>query len=303
MTVPAPVLPSAWRDALALMRPRQWPILTGQLLVGVLLAQPDRTQLAALLAPDALATVGAAWLAWVVLLNGGTLAYNSAWDRDTGPVAYLARPPRPPAGLAEAALGAMAGGALLGAAAVGTRFGHVTAACVALAVLYSHPAPRLKARPGLDLLVNMAGYGAGTTLAGLLAGRAATGQSPGPDDPWLVAGFALLFGSLYPLTQIYQASADTARGDRTLTTALGVRPALALALVLGTLAAGALLRTAPAGPGSALVGGACALWLAHLGQWLARAGRLDDAAHERGMYVALGLWALVDAALVAARFL
>jgi 4-hydroxybenzoate polyprenyltransferase len=285
------------------MRPRQWPILTAQLLVGVLLAQPDRSQLGALAAPDALATVGAAWLAWVVLLNGGTLAYNSAWDRDTGPVAYLARPPRPPAGLAEAALGAMAAGALLGASAVGTRFGHVTAACVALAVLYSHPAPRLKARPGLDLLVNMAGYGAGTTLAGLLAGRAATGQAPGPDDPWLVAGFALLFGSLYPLTQIYQAAADTARGDRTLTTALGVRPALALALVLGVLAAGALLRTAPAGPGSALVGGACALWLAHLGQWLARAGRLDDGAHERGMYVALGLWALVDAALVAARFL
>ncbi|MBE0566819.1 MAG: UbiA family prenyltransferase, partial [Krumholzibacteria bacterium] len=283
--------------------PRQWPILTAQLLVGVLLAQPDRAQLAALGAPAALGTVALAWVAWVVLLNGGTLAYNSAWDRDTGPVAFLARPPRPPAWLAEAALGTMAAGAVLGAATVGTRFGHVTAACVALSVMYSHPAPRLKARPGLDLAVNMAGYGAGTTLAGLLAGRAATGQAPGADDPWLVGGFALLFGSLYPLTQIYQAADDAARGDRTLTTALGVRPVLALALVLGLLAAGALLRTAPAGTASALVGGACVLWLAHLAQWLARAGGMDAAGHERGMYVALALWAGVDAALVAARFL
>ncbi len=293
---------AGWRGALALTRPRQWPILTAQLLVGVLLAQPDRAGLAALLQGGALAVLGAAWVAWVVLLNGGTLAYNSAWDRDTGPVAYLRRPPQPPPGLAHAAFAAMLAGALLGGLAVGPRFGAVTAACVMLSVLYSHPDPRLKARPGLDLLVNMVGYGAATTLAGLVAGRVATGVEPGPHGAWLVGGFGLLFGSFYPLTQIYQTAADRARGDRTLVTALGVRPALVLALVLGAAAGAALVRTVPADRPTWPVAAACGLWLLHLAWWLARAEHRDDRAHERGMYTALVLWAVVDAALVLARF-
>ena len=33
---------------------------------------------------------------WVVCLNGGTLALNSAFDRDEGDIAYLRRPPPPP---------------------------------------------------------------------------------------------------------------------------------------------------------------------------------------------------------------
>lgn len=292
-----------WRRALALARPRQWPILSAQLLVGMLLAQPDGPHVAALLTGPAPGTIAAAWLAWVVLLNGGTLAYNSAWDRDTGPVAYLRNPPEPPRGLATGALALMGCGAVVGAVLVGPRFGQVTAACVALSVLYSHPGPRWKAKPGLDLAVNMAGYGAGTTIAGLLGGQAASGADAAAGAPWLAAGFAALFGSLYPLTQIYQAAADRVRGDRTLATALGVRPALALAFLLGVLATAALLRAGPGGgTGFLLVGGAGGLWLAHLGWWLGRSPRLTDAGHERGMYRALGLWALVDAAVVAAHF-
>ena len=37
---------------------------------------------------------------WVVCLNGGTLALNSAFDRDEGDIAYLRRPPPPPRYLA-----------------------------------------------------------------------------------------------------------------------------------------------------------------------------------------------------------
>ena len=33
---------------------------------------------------------------WVVCLNGGTLALNSAFDRDEGDIAYLRQPPTPP---------------------------------------------------------------------------------------------------------------------------------------------------------------------------------------------------------------
>jgi len=292
--------------ALRLARPRQWPILTVQLAVGAALALPPWPALPG--AADSLSPwpLLGAWLAWVALLNGGTLAYNSAWDRDTGPVAYLRRPPQPPRWLGRASLGAMVGGAGLGALAVGPAFGALTAACVALSTAYSHPRPRLKGRPGLDLLVNMAGYGAGTTLAGWLAARAALPpQAPAPVVPAALAAlaFGLLFGSFYPLTQVYQAEADRARGDRTLATRLGVRRALALSLGLGTGALAALqagLALAGAGGWRWLPGGALFLWLAHVWWWRERAGGLDAAGHERGMYRALGLWALVDAALVAA---
>ncbi len=57
--------------------------------------------------PASGAVLAAAWFVWVVLLNGGTLAFNSAYDRDTGPVAYLPNPPQPPSWLAGASFGLM----------------------------------------------------------------------------------------------------------------------------------------------------------------------------------------------------
>lgn len=289
-----------------LARPRQWPILSAQFAVGVALALPPGTAAAESLGILVPWPLLAGWLAWVVLLNGGTLAYNSAWDRDTEAVAYLRRPPPPPRWLATASLLAMAAGVLLGFAAVGTRFGLVTGACLALSVAYSHPRPRWKGRPGLDLLTNMLGYGAGTTAAGLLTGQAALPPAvPGPGLPAAVlcAAFAFLFGSFYPLTQIYQIAADRARGDRTLSTRLGAGRALSLALGLG-LGALVAMQAALAGGGRGQARGlpaiALFLWLVHLWRWRARVETMDSAAHELGMYRALALWALVDVTLVMA---
>ena len=288
----------SWHAAVRLARPAQWPILTCQFLLGVLLAAPAAgAGFGAWWTGLSWPTLAGGWLAWVVLLNGGTLAYNSAYDRDTGPVAYLPDPPLPPPWLAAAALAAMTGGALLGALLAGPLFGGVTAVCVILSVLYSHPAVRLKGRPGWDLVVNVIGYGAATTLAGLALGHRG---APGAAGWWLTAGFGLLFGSFYPLTQVYQAAADRARGDRTLTTALGTGPALGLALMLGSVAAMALLQGLRAGGRLAMWGypaGALVLWCVHLAWWRWRAAVWDDRRHERGMYHALGLWALVDIAL------
>ena len=50
---------------------------------------------------------------WVVCLNGGTLALNSAFDRDEGDVAYLRRPPAPPRHLAAFSLALMVAGQIL----------------------------------------------------------------------------------------------------------------------------------------------------------------------------------------------
>ena len=323
--------------AFALTRPAQWPILTGQLLVGMLLVSPRAVGGGCWFNPWSGLVLVAVWAAWVPLLNGGTLAFNSAYDRDTGPVAYLARPPAPPSWLAGAALGAMCGGVLLALLVVGPALALVVAVCVVLSVLYSHPVVRLKGRPGLDLLINMIGYGGATTLAGLLGGRAA--HLPGlpaacptgfgtaawahrPDWPVaagsataqlaaalrdgggpVVVAFALLFGSFYPLTQLYQLDDDRRRGDRTLAGVLGRRGSLGLALVLAVLAAGALALACRARGGGwwwLLPAAALAAWLAHLANWLRRCRSYAAADHERGMYRALALWAGVDAALLVA---
>jgi len=288
-------------DYLLLLRPRQWPILTVQLAVGVLASpalpwitwpggRPERLLLA--------------WLAWVVGLNGGTLAYNSAWDRDEESIAYLDDPPPPPPGLARFALVLMLAGVGV-AAAVSPTLAVLTGCCVLLSVLYSHPRTRAKGIPGLDLLINMVGYGGGTTLAGL-AVAAAAASAPlvlTAADRWLCAGFALLFGSFYPLTQIYQLDADRRRGDRTLAVALGVRRSLLLAMLLGAGAAWCLLRAGACwGSDLLLLGIALVLWLALLVGWLGRAGTMSPVDHARGMKAALWVWAVVDLAVVGTRF-
>jgi len=301
-------------DYVLFTRPQQWPILTAQFAVGIVCAPQFhdlimlRSVRELLLPGPGLWLQGAvvAWGAWVVCLNGGTLAYNSAYDRDTEDVAYLKSPPTPPPRLATGALLLMAAGVVL-AALVDARYAFLVAFCVLLSVLYSRPRPRLKSVPGLDLLVNMVGYGAGTTLAGLLVGQALVYRSPAPIDSsgWLlVCGFALLFGSFYPLTQIYQIRSDLARGDRTLASALGVRRSLNLSLLLGAGAVLCLLNAcadwdAPLLP-LALV---LAYWMGLLLLWRLRGPRMSDDQHETWMYMALVVWALIDLMIVCTRYL
>lgn len=336
-------------DTIALMRPAQWPILTAQFFVGVLLLSPAAVQGGCWLNTGSAVVLAAAWLAWVVLLNGFTLAFNSSQDKDDGAVAYLEQPPQPPRGLAAVSFVGMAAGAALGTWFVGAAFGAVVAACVLLSVIYSAPPLRAKAIPGADLLINMVGYGAATTVAGVLAGRAAhlvgvesvpiananlalhsacgLDRTFWPTLPagdglrqfadllpalagggigWIILGFGLLFGSLYPLTQLYQMDEDIDRGDRTLSTALGIHRSLLLALGLGVAAsaafvAGLLVR----GSGWPLVLplAALAAWNGHLILWLIGALTYAPTDHERGMYRALNLWGIVDLGLLLAWIL
>ncbi len=296
-------------DYLLFLRPRQWPILTAQLAVGVLAAPTVHAAIVTLLLPvNHLSAAPArpvalllAWLAWVLCLNGGTLAFNSAHDRDEDDIAYLRAPPAPPPRLAAFSLGLMAAG-LVPALLVSPRFALVTAVCMLLSVGYSHPATRWKGVPGLDLAVNMAGYGMGTTLAGLLAGQAAAGGSdawPGGAGWLLAGGFALLFGSFYPMTQLYQIESDRARGDRTLATSLGVTRSLDLALLLAVGAAVLLVRAQTAGsaPQPTLIL-TLAMWFLVTALWRRQAPGLAARRHEARMYAALVVWVLIDAAVL-----
>jgi len=268
------------------LRPMEWPIMTVHFLLGAVLARGLR------LAP------GRAFLAWfvfVVLLNGGTLAINSAFDRDEGDIGYLRQPPPPPRYLLQVAASMLAAALVLGFL-LPPLFTWSNAACVAMAVLYSVPPARLKARAGWDLLINCLGFGLLTPLAGWgLTGR--------PLTVWMgavAAGFAFLFGALYPPTQIYQMDEDRARGDRTLALVLGESASLGAAAGLAVAAhlwfGWGVLR---AGRQPLFLAVSLAAWLVVLVPWWARWRRWTPAQHQAGMYRALGAWAVTDASLLA----
>lgn len=280
------------------LRPAEWPIMAGHTLLGYLLATgwPGATQAWAW-------RQGLLGLAlWVVCLNGGTLAINSAFDKDEGDVGYLRRPPPPPRYLLAVGLGLMAAGQGL-AFLLPREFAWAYGVCFLLSVAYSVPPLRLKAVAGADLLINMWGFGTLTPYAGW----AATGL---PLPAWgllVLLAFAPLFAALYPLTQLYQFDEDQRRGDRTLALRLGMGRSLDVALAM-TLVAFALLGWAgrsagwDSGDGGrwSLLAFALLLWLVILLPWRSRFRRLSPGEHQHGMYRALGAWAVTDVAVLLA---
>jgi 4-hydroxybenzoate polyprenyltransferase len=167
------------------------------------------------------------------------------------------------------------------------------------------PPLRLKAVAGADWIINMWGFGTLTPVAGWTA----TGL-PIDMAHWLVLlAFCPLFAALYPLTQLYQLEEDTRRGDRTLACVLGVRRSLEAAVAAATLAfalfAVAGIRTGWRAGGTDLwrwagLGLALAAWAWVLIPWRLHQARLVAADHQRGMYRALGAWAVTDVVVVLA---
>ncbi|TAL40275.1 MAG: hypothetical protein EPN89_20075 [Methylovulum sp.] len=157
----------------------------------------------------------------------------------------------------------------------------------------------------------MIGYGGCTTFSGLILGQVIMGTSSVVPDSagWLlVAGFALLFESFYPLTQIYQIENDRKRGDVTLAVALGTRPSLALSIAFGIAAGNFLLATARMWNDMGTIGhilpqsGAIVAWMLMLAVWYLKAAEMDASAHEKGMYRALAVWAVIDGAVLISRY-
>jgi lycopene elongase/hydratase (dihydrobisanhydrobacterioruberin-forming) len=242
-------------------------------------------------------------LLWVVCLNGGTLALNSAFDRDEGDIAYLRHPPPPPANLAGFSLALMGTGQIL-AFRLAAPYPMLYGICFVLSLAYSVPPLRLKAVAGADWLINMWGFGTLTPAAGW----AATGMPFEPARGLVLLAFCPLFAALYPLTQLYQVEEDLRRGDRTLASALGIRRSLSVALG-AALVAGAIFAAAGVQAGwrgtdaawrwAALAIALCA-WALVLVPWRLHWARWTAAEHQRGMYQALGAWAVTDLAVVLA---
>ena len=267
-------------------RPREWPIMIAHTSIGFVIAIGVRAwvngaQLSAYLT---------ALLAWVGCLNAGTLALNSAFDNDEGDIGYLDAPPPVPRRLAVVSI----------ALSLPTGFALAYAVCFAMSVAYSVPPVRLKAVAGADWAINIVGVGVLTPYAGW----AATGAPLRPEGAWILVGFGLLFGALYPLTQLYQFEEDELRGDRTLARMLGIGPSLAVSLAAAILAFAAFWR------GLVVVGSTAqgrwalmfsgAVWFAVLGVWLALHRRIHSPGHKRGMYRALVAWAVTDVAVIVA---
>ena len=285
-------------DYLLHTRPAEWPIMVAHTVVGYVLAVGFQGALRG----DHVGGVALGLALWVVCLNGGTLALNSAYDKDEGDIAYLRQPPPPPRHLARFSFGLMFLGLLLASLLPG-EFQAAYAVCLVLSVLYSVPPLRLKAVPGADWMINMVGFGTLTPYAGW----AATGLPLQAAQGLVLLGFCPLFAALYPLTQIYQFEEDSRRGDRTLALTLGVTRSLLVSL--GAAAVGYCVFTLAgwlAGWGRhdtwrwMLLALSAAAWGLLLLNWIRRHRSMDAREHQRGMYQALAAWALTDLVVVLA---
>jgi len=177
--------------------------------------------------PDARALV--AFVVLHVLLYGGTTAYNAYYDRDTGPVTGLRRPPPAGAACRLGGLAFMAAGLVI-APFVSWTFASVYAVIAAASIAYSHPRVRWKDGPASSLAVVALGQG----VLGFTAGAAVAVPEglPIASMPLVCGGLAatLLTTGLYPLTQVFQIEDDLRRGDRTFAARVGPRGVFATTL-------------------------------------------------------------------------
>ncbi len=162
----------------------------------------------------------AAWLAFAIGLSGGATAFNSYFDRDTGPVSGLRRPPPVPRALLPFSIAVEAAGLIL-AAAVDLGLGALYLAAALLLDAYSHPAVRLKRRPLLSIAAVATGSGALVALAGSVAASGSLREASAGHTLAGALAAALVIGGFYPLTQLGQEREDRARADRTFAVVYG----------------------------------------------------------------------------------
>lgn len=272
------------------LRPAEWPIMAGHTALGYVLAVGWR----GLLAGQHLGTAVFALFLWVVCLNGGTLALNSVFDKDEGDIGYLNSPPPLPRHLLGFSLALLGVGQVL-AFALPWGFRIAYAVCLVMSLAYSVPPLRFKAVAGVDWMINMWGFGALTPYAAW----AATGRGLDLGHAMIFISFCALFAGLYPLTQLYQLEEDARRGDRTLALLFGLEASLWLAAGCVILAFGGLSwATDILGRPAVPIYVALLAWLAVLLPWIRARDAWTPAQHQRGMYWALGAWAVTDVAVL-----
>jgi len=198
------------------------------------------------------------WRFWLglfvfhILFYGGSVAFNSFYDNDDGPIGGLWRPPKPTYGLFVFAMAIQLAGLLL-IALINWWIVLVAGFMGVLSTAYSHPAIRLKRWPWASVLAVSFGQGIGGAAAGWLCGQGdpTTLLALRPWLGFLVA--TLVTTGYYPLTQIYQREEDRQRGDITFAVRYGERSFLfAVVCLVGAAFLGTGLLWATLGPWQAL---------------------------------------------------
>ena len=125
---------------------------------------------------------------------------------------------------------------------ISPSFFAISTAIVVLALLYSTPPVRFKARGGMDLVTNMVGFGLFCSLAGFILG------APLVDYPWPWL-LPMLFGTgcLYVLTTIADMEADGASEVPTIAVKMGFESSVKLSIALLLIANAAILGMGLAG--------------------------------------------------------
>ena len=161
------------------------------------------------------------WLQFLnvhVLLFGGATAYNSWWDKDTGPIGGLKKPPVMTQWMHRVSMMMMFSG-LIWACFISGVYALVYAISLTLFWLYSTPHARWKGRPVLSLFA----IGISTGFNSVLLGTISAGGPINQTILLVALGASLILLSMYPVSQIFQQNEDLRRKDVTFTIAYGVK--------------------------------------------------------------------------------
>ena len=183
---------------LHLRLPYNFLLLTGPFLAGALFSQ--RTNLVRFIFY---------YIVFFVFFMGGVNAYNSYYDRDTGPIGGLKYPPKMKGWMLYAAIGMQITALILSIKNI-LLFWIILISMV-LSVSYSHPSIRLKAKPIESLILIFF-----SVIMGFLAGFFAYGGI-NPEFPLIIIsiGVSMIITGIYPISQAYQTKEDLKRGDKT----------------------------------------------------------------------------------------
>ena len=160
------------------------------------------------------------WLQFLnvhILLFGGATAYNSFWDKDTGPIGGLKNPPKMTKWMHPASLFFMFAGLAL-SFSVGGLYSTIFLLSLILFWLYSTPHARWKSTPVLSLIA----IGGSTGAASVLLGTLAAGGAISIPVLLSTSGTASVLLSIYPVSQVFQIEEDRARNDRTFAVLYGM---------------------------------------------------------------------------------
>jgi 4-hydroxybenzoate polyprenyltransferase len=178
-------------------------------------------------------------ISWVILGSGGTLAFNTYWDRDAKSNISLgfqfSKPKIVEDHLLYLSIIFLITGWIL-SIFINIYFFILYSITLFFSISYSLPPLRFKGRAGLDMFTNAIGYGSFTFLAGWVIEGALTYRT------FLLSIMAfLVFASGYLGTTIYHLEHDKRTGTHTLSTAIGFNRSMIVSLCLIAITAGFIL--------------------------------------------------------------